>query len=156
MLKQLARLNLEADGCYASDEQLQFLEDYLESAEGRISTYEKIRDNEEKIIDHWEAEKRGFKEDLFHMNDRDISEICHRDMTNNLRCATASMLVGDLDKLREGLLIWYRTIVRSFGYTQYTQRIYKIIQEVIKLYLSPEEADLILPVLKLYHTILSV
>ncbi|HAC65483.1 MAG TPA: allophycocyanin [Cyanothece sp. UBA12306] len=155
MLKQLGRLNLDLDDRYATDQELQFLEDYLNSAEKRISAYEKVRNQEESIIEDWESQKRAMQEDLFHMAGRDITEICQRDMTDILRCSAAAMLVGDLDKLRDGLLIWYRTIVTSFGYTQYAKRNYKIIQDVIKLYLSEEETAVMLPALQLDHTIVS-
>lgn len=155
MLKSLARLNLELDDRYATDQELQFLENYLNSAETRISAYEKISNGEEAIIHRWEAEKRAMKEDLFHMAGQDITEICQRDMTNILRCSAAAMLVGDLDKLRDGLLIWYQTIVKSFGYTEYAKRNYNIIQEIIKLYLSEEESAVMLPALQLDHTIVS-
>ncbi len=155
MLKQFGGLNLEIDDRYATDQELQFLENYLNSTETRISAYEKIRKEEQQLIESWEAEKRSMKEDLFHMGGQDITEICRKDMTAILRCSSAAMLVGDLDKLRDGLLIWYQTIVKSFDYTEYTKRNYKIIQEVIKLYLSEEETNVILPALELDYTIVS-
>jgi hypothetical protein len=49
MLTQLARLSLEVDGRYATDQELQFLEDYLQTVDQRLSAYEKIRNAEEKI-----------------------------------------------------------------------------------------------------------
>ncbi len=155
MFKQLTRLSIDADGRYATDSELQFLQDYLDTVETRISAYESIREHEEQIIYRWEAAKHGLKEDLFHMGDRDVSEICRRDMTNVFRCSATAILFNDLDRLREGLLIWYQTIVRAFNYTKYAKLNYVIIQDVIKEFLKPEEVDLLLPALKLDHTILS-
>jgi hypothetical protein len=60
-----------------------------------------------------------------------------------------------LDRLREGLLIWYQTIVRAYNYTEYAKISYKVIQETIKEFLEPDEVAMVLPALKLDHTILS-
>ncbi|MEB3122536.1 MAG: allophycocyanin [Snowella sp.] len=155
MFKQLTRLSIDADGRYATDDELKFLDDYLATVETRVSAYETIRENEEQIIYRWEAAKRGIKQDVFHMGDRDVSEICRRDMTNVFRCSATAILFNDLDRLREGLLIWYQTIVRAFKYDKYTNITYSVIQETIKEFLKPEEVELMLPALKLNHTILS-
>jgi hypothetical protein len=155
MFKQLTRLSIDADGRYATDAELQFLQDYLDSVEERVTVYEKLRENEEKIIYRWEAAKRGIKEDVFHMGERDVTEICRRDMTNVFRCSATAILFNDLDRLREGLLIWYQTIVRAYNYTQYAKVSYLIIQETIKEFLTEAEASLFMPALKLNHTILS-
>jgi hypothetical protein len=155
MFKQLTRLSIDADGRYASDQELQFLQDFLDTAETRVSAYEKVRDNEEQIIHRWEAQKRGLRQDTFHMGDRDVTEICRRDMTNVFRCSITAILFGDLDRLREGLLIWYQTIVRAYNYTDYAKISYKVIQETITEFLEPDEVALLLPALKLDHTVLS-
>ena len=154
MFKQLTRLSIDADGRYATDDELKFIDDYLDTVETRVSTYETIRENEEQIIYRWEAAKRGIKQDVFHMGDRDVSEICRRDMTNIFRCSATAILFNDLDRLREGLLIWYQTIVRAFKYDKYTNITYAVIQDTIKEFLKPEEVELMLPALKLNHTIL--
>ncbi len=154
MFKQLTRLSIDADGRYATDDELKFLDDYLDTVETRISAYETIRENEEQIIYRWEAAKRGIKQDVFHMGDRDVYEICRRDMTNIFRCSATAILFNDLDRLREGLLIWYQTIVSAFKYDKYTNITYSVIQETIKEFLKPEEVELMLPALKLNHTIL--
>jgi hypothetical protein len=154
MLKQLARLSVEADGRYATADELQFLKDYLQSVDQRLSAYEKIRDAEEKIIPQVEEIKRSLDPNLFVMGSRDITEVCRRDMTNVIRCSAAALLINDLDRLRAGLLVWYQTIVRAFNYQRYAEITYQIIQDVVKEYLTAEEAELMLPILQLDHTIL--
>jgi hypothetical protein len=155
MLTQLARLSLEFDSRYASDRDLQFIQDYLESVDLRIRTYEKIRDREAEILPEVEAKMRTLNQNnqLFVMGDHEI-EICRRDRKNAVRYSSAAMLIDDLDRLREGILIWVQTIVRAIGWKRYVQNHYPVIQEVIKQYLTPEEADLIMPALQLDHTIL--
>ncbi len=125
MLTQLARLSVATDGRYATDGELQFLEDYLESVEQRIETYEKIRDNEEKIAhktkmlahlslgfegkadNEIEKAQQGSVEQYIadyeqlrqKMSASDITQICSRDMAMVLRCGAAAMLIDDLDRL---------------------------------------------------------
>jgi Mg2+ and Co2+ transporter CorA len=155
MLKPLARLSAETDGRYATDGELQFLEDYFVSMQKRIATYEKIRDSESKIIEKVEKQKQEINPELFKLNDRDITGICRRDMIDILRCSAGAMLVNDLDYLRDNMLIWYRTIVRAYQYDRHDDTIYKLLENNTKAYLSPEEAKLMVPVLQLDHTLLS-
>lgn len=155
MLTQLARLSLEVDGRYATDQELQFLEEYLDSVDLRIRTYEKIRDHEAEILPEVEAQMQALNQNnqLFVMGDYEI-EICRRDRKNAVRYSSAAMLMDDLDRLREGILIWVQTIVRAIGWKRYVQNHYPVIQEVIKQYLTPEEAELIMLALQLDHAIL--
>lgn len=155
MLKQLASLSIKADGRYATESELKFLKDYFDSVDIRLNTYEKIRDQEEKIVQQWEIAKRSHPEDLFHMGEYDMTEICRRDETNALRLAATAMLIDELDRFRESTLIWYKTIVKSFKYQAYAKVNYLLIQDVIRLYLTIEEVELILPAFQLEHTILS-
>lgn len=155
MLKPLARLSAETDGRYATDAELQFLEDYFTSMQKRITTYEKVRDAESQIIDKVEKQKQEINPELFKLNGRDITSICRRDMIDILRCSAGAMLVSDLDYLRDNMLIWYRTIVRAYQYDQHDDAIYKLLEKNTKAYLTPEEAKLMIPVLQLDHTLLS-
>lgn len=155
MLKQLTRLSIEADGRYATELELKFLKDYLDSVDVRINAYEKIRDQEDEILQQWEAVKRNQKEDLFYMGDYDITEICHRDQTNSLRLAATAMLLDELALFREGLLIWYKTIAKSCKYQAYAKINYLLIQDVIRSYLNLEESELMIPIFQLKQTILS-
>ncbi|AFZ37116.1 phycobilisome protein [Stanieria cyanosphaera PCC 7437] len=157
MLTQLTRLSLEVDGRYATDQELQFLEEYLDSVDLRIRTYEKIRDHEAEIIPEVEAKMRALNQNnqLFVMGDYEI-EICRRDRKNAICYSCTAMLMDDLDRLREGTLIWFQTIVRAIGWKRYVQNHYPTIQEVIKNYLTPEEAELIMVVFQVEHNILGL
>ncbi|ELR98576.1 phycobilisome protein [Gloeocapsa sp. PCC 73106] len=155
MLKSLERLSRETDGRYATDVELQFLEDYFTSMQKRISTYEKIRDAETKIIDKVEKQKQEINPELSKLNERDITDICRRNMIAILRCSAGAMLISDLDYLRDNILIWYRTIVRAYQYDRHDDTIYKLLENNTKAYLTPEEAKLIISVLQLNHTLLS-
>jgi len=155
MLKQLVRLNIEADGRYATEQELKFLKDYLESAEERISAYQKIRDAEEEIMEQVEAKMRATDPELFLRGSQDLTAVCKRDRKHTLRCSAAAMLINDLDRLRENFLLWQRTIVHAFKDERPTQVHYEVLPEVIKQHLTPEEAKLMMPVLQLDQSILS-
>lgn len=49
MLRQFSNLTVEADGRYATDNELEFLENYFDSYEVRLSAYVKIRDSATEI-----------------------------------------------------------------------------------------------------------
>jgi len=155
MLKQLAQLSLEAEGRYATADELDFLKVYLNSIEDRISAYKKVRELEERIIYRVEMAKRALPEDMFHLGSRDITWICRYDLIMVVRCIAAAMLFSDLDRLREGMLIWYETIVRAFAYKEYTQKTYQILQDVVNEFFEPEHAKLLMPGLQLTHSILA-
>ena len=155
MLTQLSKLSLDADGRYASDSELQFMENYLNSTELRISAYEKIRYNEEQIIEDWETERNNMKEPFFENGGEYVKSMSHRDITIILRCSATAMLINDLDKLRDGMLIWVQTVFRACGMNECSTNIYRILQEIVPRYLSPEETQLILPTLQLNQTVFS-
>lgn len=65
MLTQLTRLTVEADGCYAKLEEMQFLKGYFQSLDQRLSAYERIINTEAEIIDQVEAKRRTIDPSLF-------------------------------------------------------------------------------------------
>ncbi|EAZ90518.1 globin family protein [Crocosphaera chwakensis] len=155
MLTQFSKLSLDTDRRYATDSELKFIEDYLESVDMRIQTYEKIMASEEAILQEVDAKMHELNENncLYKMDEHG-KEICRRDRKQAIKYSSAAMLVNDLDRLRDGLLIWLQTIVRAVGYERFVRNHYPIIQEVIKQYLTAEEAKFILPALQLDCTIL--
>lgn len=156
MLQQLTHLSIDADGRYATDAELQFLEDYLESAETRISAYEKIRDSEEKWIHHLKMRVRALnpQQVLFQRGKYDMTGIWERDVRMLMYCATAAMLINDLDRLREGTLIWHQTITKAQKVQHITRETFGIFMKIIGQYLTPEETQYILPTLQLNQTVL--
>jgi hypothetical protein len=149
MLKQLADLTLEADARYATADQLQFLKNYLDSVDDRVEAYKKMRDAADSIIEQVKLEKQKINPDFEWYN------ICKRDIVDLLRYSAAAMLFDDLERLRNGMLVWYKTIVRAYNYEQDSDESYRILQDVIKIYLSPEEVDFVMGALQLNHAVLA-
>lgn len=154
MLSQLKRLSLEADGRYATDAELAFLKSYGQTVRQRISGYEKIRDAEDTIMDAAEAQLMEIDSQVFHQGAQDFTDTCRRDRKNTLRHASAAMLFNDLDRLRDGLLLWQQTIVRAIKAEQPSTITWQEIPGVLREHLSAEEMDLMMPALHLTQALL--
>jgi hypothetical protein len=154
MLSQLARLSVEADGRYATSEELQFLRDYIESFESRLSAYQKIQAASAEILTQLDA-KWAANANMFQQGNSKLNvETCQRDLGNMIRYTATTVLSSDLDRLRESCLLWYQTIVRSYKYGHIAAITYPLLSELVKKYLSAEEAALASPVLGLNQVIL--
>ncbi|MEO0375611.1 MAG: allophycocyanin [Cyanobacteria bacterium P01_A01_bin.17] len=155
MLTQLARVSLDADGRFATATELQFIKDYLESADHRISAYEKIRDAEEQIIDQIEEKALAKNARVFHKGTRDMVKTCRRDRKHLLKSSAAAMLVSDLDRLRDSMLLWQRTLINAFQDQQTSQIVSQVMPKVMEQQLTPEEAKQMTPALQLSQALLS-
>jgi len=153
MLQKFAQLGTEIEGRYATNLELEDLDKYIASIDYRISAYEKISQRAEEIIDQV-IEEAIFKHNLMENNQTSLKSQCKYDMGCVLRACTASMLINDLDRLREGFLLWFQTIVIALKLTRYAQVKYQILKEMIKALLTPEEIKVMLPSLQLSQTLL--
>lgn len=154
MLTQLTRLSVEADGRYAKLEELQFLKSYFQSLEQRVSAYEKIRTAEEEIIRQVETEMRVLDSNLFCNTSGDFTETWRKDIVQLLRYAASALLFNENEHLREGLLIWHNTIAKSYQFDRTCKTTFEVMPEVVKQYLTVQEAALFCPILELNHIIL--
>jgi Phycobilisome protein len=145
MLSQMQRLSVEADGRFATDDELRFLANYVKSYELRVQTYQRIQELEETILQQMYDRLRTQDPNFFRKNNVDMTAKCRRDVTSTLRTCAACLLIDDPDALQEHLLLWQQTIVRAFGKQQSNQQIYSTLQEVVKRHLTPQQASLLLP-----------
>lgn len=155
MLKQLEQLSMTAEGRYATAEELEFLQNYLSTVDLRISAYQKIRDAEAEIIEQLEAKLRQKMPNIFQGGTGDLSGSSKRDTKNILRNTLAAMLIGDLDRLREHILLWQRTIIKAFKVKHIATAVHTTMPEIIEQFLTPAEFAAIEPVLRLNQAILA-
>jgi Phycobilisome protein len=155
MLKQLERLSLTAEGRYATTQELQFIRDYLPTVDLRLSAYQKIAAAEAEIIDQLEARMRAIQPDILQIASGDISSLYQRDTRSILRSAIAAMLTDDLDRVREHLLLWHRTILKAFKVQHIAVMAHKTMPEIIQQFLTPEEFAIVLPFLQLNQAVLA-
>ncbi|MFM2429730.1 MAG: hypothetical protein RLZZ511_943 [Cyanobacteriota bacterium] len=154
MLNQLAKLGLESEGRYATTAELQFLKYYMTTLDQRISAYEKIRDAEFQIMAAATAQARASNPAIFMRGEQDLTSMAQRDCSLVLRCAAAALLIDDLDRLRDSLLLWHQTIIKAVKTDHISQAMWKVLPDVVKQYLSPEEATIVMPVLQLNQALL--
>ncbi|WP_299416457.1 allophycocyanin [Acaryochloris sp. IP29b_bin.148] len=155
MLSQLKHLSIEADGRYATDADLNFLKSYIQSARQRISAYEKIRDAEATLMEQADTKLMEIDPQVFHKGSKDYRETCHRDRKNTLRYTATAMLFNDLDRLRDGLLLWQRTIVHAVKDEHASTLTWQEMPEILREHLTAEEADLMMPALHLNQALLN-
>ncbi|MEO6862998.1 MAG: phycobilisome protein [Microcoleus sp.] len=154
MLSQLARLSTEADGRYATAEELLFLKDYFQSLNHRMSAYKKIQASEKEIIRQVEAQMQSLDPSLFRRGTQDVTEKCHGDIVRVLRHSAAALLINDTERLRDRLLLWLQTILGAVQVRNTATVTYDVMKKVLKQYLTAEEVSLFFPILDINRTVL--
>lgn len=155
MLSQLASLSVEVDGRFAAPSELQFLKDYFQSLNLRLSAYKKIQAAEKEIIRDVETKILSSNPTLFRFGSQDVTAKWRLDTVRVLRHSAAALLIDDRDRLRDRLLVWFKTILDSFQAQKSSEVTFQIMQDVIQRYLTAEEASLFVPILEMNRTILS-
>lgn len=156
MLSQLQRLSQEAEGRYASDEELQFIQDYLRSYALRLQTYQRLHELEGPIVQQVYEKMRSRQPSIFLSNTEDVSVKWKRDTIRVLRYSAIALLLNDPETLRERLLYWMQTIMRAFGAQPSCQMTYEVMQEVVKQALTPPQANLFCPILEVNRRMLGL
>ena len=147
MLSQLQTLVREVDGRYATDAELMFLQTYLQTARPRFSTYQKIQKAEKAIIQQVRQKLIAIDPQLLHRGKVDLSGKWQRDTIRGLRFCAHALLVADEDGLEENFLLWFQSVMRAFKAQQSCKQTYKVMQDVVRQYLTPQEAELFCPIL---------
>jgi Phycobilisome protein len=154
MLSQLARLSMEADGRYASATELQFLKDYFQSFNHRMSAYKKIQAAEKEIIRQVEEQMQSIDPSLFRRGSQNVTAKCRADAVLVLRHSTTALLINDTERLRDRLLLWLQTILTPFHARNSSTVTYDVMKKVLKQYLTAEEISLFFPILEINSTLL--
>lgn len=154
MFQQFTQLSLDADGRFATDHELQFLDDYLETVPLRLSIYEKIRDAIDAIVAEVEEIMQRKDPQNLPTTSPDKASYWRRDVKSTMRHATAALLVNDLERFKDCFLLWHRTIMQSFKLGYPSQVTYEVMPKVLEKYLTPEELAYIVPLLRLAESTL--
>ncbi|MBX2862140.1 MAG: phycobilisome protein [Leptolyngbyaceae cyanobacterium MAG.088] len=147
MLSQLQTLVREVDGRYATDAELMFLQNYLKTARLRFSAYQKIQKAEKDIIQQVKSKIKATEPQLLRHGKVDLSVKWQRDAVRGLRYCAHALLVADEAGLEEGFLLWFQSIMRSFKAQPSCNITYKVMQDVVRQHLTPQEAELFCPIL---------
>jgi hypothetical protein len=155
MISQLNNLAIEVDGRYASDAELQFLGDYVQSFNLRLQTYQRIQELEKTLVQEALVKMRSLDPNVFTKGGADISAKCKFDVTIHLRYAAIAVLLNDPDGLQEQLLFWLQTIIRALKLEQFANLAHTVLQDIVKAHLTPPQAGLVCPILEINRRMLS-
>lgn len=154
MLSQIQYFSQAVDGRYATDEELQFLSDYLQSFDLRLSAYTRLQGAEATIIQQVQTKLRSLDPTLLQNGSEDLTAKWRRDTIRVLRYSAVAMLLNDADWLRDRLLYWMQTVMKAFGAQRSCDATYQLMQEVVRQHLTPPEARLFCPILELNRALL--
>jgi len=156
VLSQLEHLSFTVDGRYATDAELQFLREYIQSFDLRVQTYLKLQQLESKLIQEVYARVRSINPSIFSSNNIDISTKWKQDTIRVLRYVAVAVLINDPETLRERFLLWFQTVMRAFGAQRSCDITYQVLQTVVKRHFTPVQAELICPILELTRQLLGM
>ncbi|WP_223294437.1 phycobilisome protein [Geitlerinema sp. PCC 7407] len=150
----MERLRQEVDGRYASDEELKFFEEYIQTFPQRLSAYRRIQMTEAILIQQVQRKLRSQDPRLLRSGQQDVSGKWKRDTLRVLRYSALAMLINDPELLQESLLFWMQTVMRAFGAQRSCDVTYRLMQEVAQQHLPRTEAALFCPILELNRSVL--
>ena len=154
MLSQMQYLGQVVDGRYATDEELQFISDYLQSFNLRLSAYARLQVAEATIVQQVQTKLRSLDPALLQNGSEDVTAKWRRDTIRVLRYSAIAMLLNDADWLRDRLLYWMQTVMKAFGAQRSCDVTYQIMQDVVRQHLTPPESRLFCPILELNRALL--
>ena len=107
----------------------------------------KIQKSEKNIIQQVKQKITAIDPQLLRRGKVDFSAKWQRDTIRGLRFCAHAMLIGDEEGLEENFLLWFQSVMRSFKAQPSCNMTYKVMQDVVRLYLTPQEAELFCPIL---------
>ncbi len=155
MLSQMNRLSVEAEGRYASDEELRFIPEFLKTYELRLQTYQKLQVIESTVIQQVHEKMKTQDSTFFQNGTRDLTSKCNRDAQLTWRASAVALLIDDQETLREQVLLWYQTIAKAVNSQRAFGSAYVAMQEVIPEHLTPQQCALLSPILEMTRSLLS-
>jgi hypothetical protein len=154
MLSKLQQLGTNADGRYASDAELQFMDTYINSFESRVDAYQRIKAVEKEIVETVLAKMQVSHPTLLLPKGEDMKKKWKQDTFRVLRHSAMTVLLDDPEQLRQQFLYWFQTIMYAFGAQEACNVTYLTMQDVVKDLLPKDIADLLCPILEMNRNLL--
>lgn len=149
MLKAFKDLTDQAEGRYATDAELQFIVDYVNSYQLRFETYQKVQSFEKTFVKEAHGQLIAREPDLLQHQKKDLTSKWKQDTLRVLRYSAIALLLDDAELHQERFLYWFQTIMRAFGAQQSCDATYTVMQDVAQKHLSDVESALLCPMLEL-------
>ena len=154
MLSKLQQLGTDADGRYASDDELKFMDTYINSFEVRANAYRQIKAAEKEIVESVLTKLQKSQPRLLATRGEDIQNKWKQDTFRVLRHSAMTVLLDDPELLRQQFLYWFQTIMQAFGAQEACNVTYLIMQDVVRATLPKDVADLLCPILEMNRELL--
>lgn len=154
MLSKLQQLGTDADGRYASDTELQFMDTYITSFDSRVEAYRCIKASETAIVEAVLAKMQASYPKLLLPKGEDMQGKWKQDTLRVLRHSAMTVLLDDPELLRQQFLYWFQTIMQAFGAQEACNITYLVMQNVVKDLLPKNIADLLCPILEINRDLL--
>jgi hypothetical protein len=149
MLKAFKDLADKSEGRYATDDELQFIDDYVNSYSLRLSTYYKLQQIEQEFVETVHQQLTATDPALLKSGTKNLTPKWKHDTMRVLRYSAIALLLDDAEIHQERFLFWFQTIMRAFSAQRSCDVTYTLMQEVAKNKLSANEAALLCPILEL-------
>ncbi|MDX2254188.1 MAG: phycobilisome protein [Pseudanabaenaceae cyanobacterium bins.39] len=154
MLSKLQQLGTNADGRYASDDELEFMDTYINSFDQRIAAYHQIKAVEKEIVDTVLARLKATHPELLTSRGEEMQAKWKQDTFRVLRHSAMTVLLDDPELLKQQFLYWFQTIMQAFGAQEACDVTYLIMQDVVKELLPEEIATMLCPILEVNRELL--
>jgi Phycobilisome protein len=157
LITTFEQMVLASDGSYLPPSQRCLIDQYASSVPERISTYRALQECEKEIID--EVYERLVARDpsllKYPDNSKDLRAKWQRD-TKRVYCYTCNaMLINDPEWLKDTLLYWFSTVMKSYNALPACEATYAIMKEVTQEKLGKTATALINPFWELNRQMLS-
>ncbi|AFY38751.1 Phycocyanin [[Leptolyngbya] sp. PCC 7376] len=155
MITLLENLIERSDGSYFESQDLDVVEQSLQSWGDRRGAYQRIQELEADIVTKTLNRFKQDHEPLIRSAPDSILKKCQGDLSLVLRNCAMAMLLQDEELLKDRFLFWMQNIMRALRNQKFNVHIYQILQDIIQEELSPNDATLMLPYLKITYQFLS-
>jgi len=154
MNTQFESMFSEAEGRYLLAGETRKLDNYAKSLENRIAAMQALEQAESKILEETNSALFRAMPELESNHFEAVSK-SERDMRLVLRYCALAMVRDDQGYLEEKLLHWLRTILHAFKFPRALDIAYRTLAERTEAHLEPQHAALVVPYIRLTHSVLT-
>ncbi|MDX2271774.1 MAG: phycobilisome protein [Cyanobacteriota bacterium] len=144
----------QSEGRYLQPDEMRSLQDYVGSLPHRIAVYQHLQAQETALLDKVISKFQPMLPNLTRQHGPKAWDRCRRDLSMVWRYCCMAMLLNDEDYLRDKLLYWMETILKSFKMRDQCQPAYKLMLDTLQFLFSEEQIKLIRPYLLLAKSML--
>ncbi len=155
MLHRTAELIRKSEGCYLRDADLDAFTNYIEELPLRTQIYQRLQLLEGEVIRDVESKLRFKDASLFQVAGEDVSSKWKTDTIRTYRFIAKTVLLDDVEMLRQEYLLWMTTVMKAFGASDCCGETYALLERVLSSRLSSREAEHVLPVVRLVQQTLA-